>query len=82
VGLDRGPLSLVRIIDIPSETSVLTRAIRRYIPEYGFFRKTVTSENRDQDFQAYRDVKFMQEPHGVTTQKTPFFMRIDFFFPF
>jgi hypothetical protein len=45
-----------------SETSVLTRATRRNIPEDTILRHVLA------------ELMFLQEPHGVTCQKTALFL--------
>jgi hypothetical protein len=73
-----------------SETSVLTRATGRNIPE-----DTILHNHRRENLKSYNVVpsspilvtlmmeglvppkrRFLQEPHGVTSQKTPFFIVI------
>jgi hypothetical protein len=53
-----------------SETSVLTRATRRNNPE-----DTIFHSHRRENLKSYKKngVFWVQEPHGVTSQKTPFF---------
>jgi hypothetical protein len=74
-----------------SETSVLTRATRRNIPEdiilHGHCREILKTYTLLTLFPAHRLLsswwwrpyvlpkrRFLQEPHGVTSQKTPFFI--------